>query len=41
MMEQVVQEKVDGKSKALEDMTLDELDEMEDAEDERILLRYR
>ena len=41
MVEQTVQEKVDGKSKALEDMTLDELDEMEDAEDERILFQYR
>ena len=41
MLEQTVQEKVDGKSKAVEDMTLDELDELEDEEDERILHQYR
>ena len=36
-----MQEKVEGGAKPLEDMTLDELDEMEDEEDERILLQYR
>ena len=41
MVEQTVQEKVEGGGKAYEDMTLDELDEMEDEEDERILLQYR
>lgn len=44
MVEQTVKEreaKGEGKEKALEDMTLDELDEMEDEEDERILLQYR
>lgn len=40
MVEQTVKDKVDGK-KSIEDMTLDELDEMEDEEDERILLQYR
>lgn len=41
MVEQTVQEKAEGGGKPLEDMTLDELDEMEDEEDERILLQYR
>ncbi len=42
MVEQTVQAKVEGgAAKPLEDMTLDELDEMEDEEDERVLLEYR
>jgi len=41
MVEQTVKEKVDGKTKPIEDMTLDELDELEDDEDERVLLQYR
>lgn len=41
MVEQTVHDKVDGKTKAVEDMTLDELDEMEDNEDERVLLQYK
>lgn len=41
MVEQTVQEKADGGGKALEDMTLDELEALEDEEDERILLQYR
>ena len=36
-----MQEKAGSGTKPLEDMTLDELDEMEDEEDERILLQYR
>ena len=31
----------DGASKPIEDMTLDELEEMEDEADEQILLEYR
>lgn len=30
-----------SKGKAMEDMTLDELDELEDDEDEEVLLKYR
>lgn len=41
MVEQTVQEKAEGGVKSLEDMTLEELDEMEDDQDERILLQYR
>lgn len=43
MVEQTVQQKSEegGGGKALEDMTLDELDEMEDEEDERVLMQYR
>ena len=41
MVEQTVQEKAGSGAKPLEDMTLDELDEMEDEEDERVLLEYR
>ena len=36
-----MREKTGQQSKAIEDMTLDELDEMEDEEDDRILLQYR
>lgn len=39
MLEQTIQDKANGK--AMEDMTLDELDELEDDEDEAILLQYR
>ena len=38
---QMVQDRVDGRTKAVEDMTLDELDELEDEEDEQVLLQYR
>ena len=41
MVEQTVKNKVDGRSKDVEDMTLEELDELEDEEDERVLLQYR
>jgi hypothetical protein len=42
MVEQTVQKKSEeGVGKPLEDMTLEELDAMEDEEDERILLQYR
>ena len=42
MVEQTIEERAEGKqSKPLEDMTLDELDEMEDEEDDRILQQYR
>lgn len=41
MVEQTVQEKADNTGKPLEDMTLDELEELEDEQDERILLQYR
>ena len=41
MVEDVVQKKTGQQTKAIEDMTLDELDEMEDEEDDRILLQYR
>ena len=45
-MENVVKEKIDGgedgiSTKPIEDMTLDELEKMEDEADERILLEYR
>lgn len=36
-----MQEKADNTGKPLEDMTLDELEELEDEQDERILLQYR
>lgn len=39
MLEQTIQQKTGGK--ALEDMNLDELDELEDEEEERILLQMR
>merc|ERR1712051_159332 len=39
MMDKKIQEKTHGK--AMEDMTLDELDELEDEEEERILNEYR
>ena len=39
LLEATIQKKTG--EKALEDMTLDELDELEDDEDERILLEYR
>lgn len=41
VVEQTVQEKTGNTGKAFEDMTLDELDEFEDEEDERILQQYR
>ena len=41
MVEDVVHKKTGQQTKAIEDMTLDELDEMEDEEDDRILLQYR
>ena len=41
MLEDTVQTKMGPQTKAIEDMTLDELDEMEDEEDDRILLQYR
>ena len=41
VVEQTVQEKTGNAGKAFEDMTLDELDEFEDEEDERILQQYR
>ena len=41
MVEQTVEEKTGAGSKPLEDMTIDELDELEDEEDERILQQYR
>lgn len=40
-MEQTVHEKTENQGKNYEDMTLDELDEFEDEEDERILQQYR
>ena len=39
LLEDTVKEKTQGK--AFEDMTLDELEELEDEEDERVLLEYR
>ncbi|XP_022106908.1 phosducin-like protein 3 isoform X2 [Acanthaster planci] len=39
LMEQTLQEKTQGK--AMEDMSLEELDELEDDEDEQVLLKYR
>ena len=46
LVENVVKERVDAgedgiSTKPIEDMTLDELEEMEDEADERILLEYR
>ena len=43
MVEETVQRKTAGIKvvKAYEDMTLDELEELEDEEDERVLLQYR
>lgn len=42
LVEDAVQERLGGQGdKAIEDMTLDELEEMEDEADERILLEYR
>ncbi|XP_030829735.1 viral IAP-associated factor homolog [Strongylocentrotus purpuratus] len=43
MLDQAIQKKtgVGAQDKALEDMTLDELDELEDEEEERILQQYR
>lgn len=43
MVEETVQRKTTGLNvvKAYEDMTLDELEELEDEEDERVLLQYR
>ena len=41
MVEDTVQKKAGGGGKAYEDMTLDELDEFEDEEDDRVLQRYR
>lgn len=41
MVEETVQGKAQGEGKQLENMTLDELDEFEDEEDDRILLQYR
>lgn len=41
MVEDTVREKTGQQTKAIEDMTLDELDEIEDEEDDRVLLQYR
>ena len=43
MVEETVQRKTTGLNvvKAYEDMTLDELEELEDEEDERVRLQYR
>ncbi|XP_071494924.1 viral IAP-associated factor homolog isoform X1 [Diadema antillarum] len=41
LLDQAVEEKIGSGEKALEDMTLDELDELEDEEEERILQQYR
>ena len=41
MVEEAIQKRVGGSTKAVEDMTLDELDEIEDEADEKILLEYR
>ena len=42
MVEETVQKKTGmNVVKAYEDMTLDELEELEDEEDERVLLQYR
>ena len=40
LVEQTVKQKMQSE-KAVEDMTLDEIDALEDEEDERILLQYR
>ncbi|CAI8020723.1 Viral IAP-associated factor homolog [Geodia barretti] len=41
LVEDAVQQRIGQGSKAIEDMTLDELDEMEDEEDDRVLHQYR
>lgn len=41
LLEETVQKKTGNVVKAYEDMTLDELEELEDEEDERVLLKYR
>ena len=41
LLEETVQKKTGNVVKAYEDMTLDELEELEDEEDERVLLQYR
>ena len=41
MVEETVLSKTGQSSKPIEDMTLDELDELEDEEDDRILQQYR
>ncbi|XP_014256415.1 viral IAP-associated factor homolog [Cimex lectularius] len=41
MVEATVQEKQNQDGKPLDELTLDELDELEDDEDERVLLEYR
>ena len=41
LVEDTVQERMGQQAKAIEDMTLDELDELEDEEDDRILQQYR
>ncbi len=41
MMEETVAKKAAGGGKELDDMTLDELDEFEDEEDDRVLQQYR
>lgn len=41
IVESTVKDKLEGTQKALEDMSLDELEELEDEEDERVLLEYR
>ena len=40
-MEDTVQQRTGQQTKAIEDMTLDELDELEDEEDDRMLQQYR
>lgn len=41
LVEDTVRQRTGEETKAIEDMTLDELDEMEDEEDDRVLLQYR
>jgi hypothetical protein len=41
LVEDTVQQRIGQGSKAIEDMTLDELDELEDEEDDRVLHQYR
>ena len=41
LVEETVQKKTGNVVKSYEDMTLDELEELEDEEDERVLLQYR
>ena len=36
-----MQQRMGGGTKAIDDMTLDELDEIEDEEDDRVLQQYR